>query len=388
MRRRTFLKAAAALAAVTQLQPGARSLLASGPTRSQHWPWQSGDVLQWRYLAGRMTLAGQDTGIIVSISRRLNSNFSYSYDLLVERQALPSGTFAAKTYSGTTSYDATSATYSFANSDSSATASWQYDAAADGYKLSVTTAELTLTNLTLTPQSDLIPEGGGTISVGKFYDVRFSSDYHADWVAVSSAGTPIGSARLDMQGVFPAEFNSPDLSQNDYDHHWFAIDAVQAGQPVRVSCWRIETADAPVWCVTVAQPGVATVSYTSDSPAVQPLTVTPLTFQPQPSPSTLVTGSTWHISCGIVANGDLLDLVVGNGIPLGQFAPARQSSVSGTNYLLESIGAGVRGTVRRRPLTSHAFVVAESSVELPADTPPVAPPSLVTTAVYLPGLTK
>jgi hypothetical protein len=388
MHRRRFLTTSALTMIGSGWLSSIATGLAAGPTRAERWPWVSRDVLQWRYLAGRVTLAEQDTGFIISIVRRLNSNFTFSYQLLVERQPLPSGAFVHQTYDGTISYDGATLTYTFRDGSNTVLATWRLDTVADVYRLDVATPELTLSALTLQPAADLLVEAGtGDIPVGSFRTVPFRSDYHADWVTVIQAGAPIGVARLDMQGIYPPVIQQPGSDPDDYDHHWFAVDALQGTQPVRLSCWRIEQPTGPIWCVTVQQPGAPPISATHEQPAVQPLTVTPLTWQPQPSPSTQLTGRSWHLRCGIAAPGDLLDLIIEE-VPAGQFIAARQGALSTQTPLLEAIGLGARGTIRHRPLSQVRLVVAESSAEFPADSPPLPAPNVVTQALYLPSLVR
>src|SRR5262249_54279387 len=151
-----------------------------------------------------------------------------------------------------------SATYSFQASQSQASASWQWDAGAQVYRLQVSSPELSLQNIVLRPQGDLIPEGGdGTITTAPILGLPIGSDYYADWAAVEVGGVAQGVARVDLQGLYLASAarNSRDLaaeSSADYDHHWFAVAGQNEGAPIWISAWRVEAQDGPYWDVTIA----------------------------------------------------------------------------------------------------------------------------------------
>src|SRR4029453_1147554 len=117
-----------------------------------------------RYVAGRIIDDG-DFGFIVALSDAKFPN--RTQELLVERQEfIGDKAFVTRSYIGGLTYDSPSATYSFQDAQGQASASWQWDDAAQLYRLSVASPELNLQNVVLRPQGDLIPEGAdGTIAI-------------------------------------------------------------------------------------------------------------------------------------------------------------------------------------------------------------------------------
>jgi hypothetical protein len=375
MNRRTFLGTAGNAAAwtVTCLAfPRLRAVAAAPIDRKSKWAPNATDVVQWRYLAGRITDSGADFGFIVSVSDVKFPN--KVQELLVERQDFTGNkAFAAHSYSGTLTYNGTSGTYTFQASQGPASATWQWDDGARMYLLSVTSPELTLSNVVLRPQGDLIPEGGsGTIGVGTVLGFSVASDYHSDWVAIEIGGVPKGVARLDMQGLYPAPLAAvaPAQAGADYDHHWFAIAGETAGTPVWISAWRIETQNGPLWDVTIAQgssPNWNVSSTTEQNTVVAPPDVCVLAWQPlesvDPTLSDLKTGQRWRITAGKNQPGDLIDLDIA--VPPGQFASgARLGATGELSWLEEGVGSTTAtGTVLGKPLSNVRLVVAETTAE-------------------------
>src|SRR5215213_5661194 len=141
MNRRTFLALAdtAAATAITGA-PRARATLAAASALDRTSKWQPSSkqllVVEWRYVAGRIADDISDFGFIVALS---DTKFpSKAQELLVERQNFSGGkAFATQPYTGTLTYDKDSATYSFQDSQNQASATWQWDAGASIYRLSV-----------------------------------------------------------------------------------------------------------------------------------------------------------------------------------------------------------------------------------------------------------
>ena len=242
-------------------------------------------------------------------------------ELIVMRQELPSGAHATRTYRGTLSYDAATLTYSFVTTEAgaSASATWRFDAASQSYQLSVATPELSLATLELRPEGGFLPEGGdGTVSVGNLGGAQVDSDYYADWLRVLEGGAPVGYARFDIQTIRP---RSAPTSAIVVAHHWFCVAAEQAGQPVWITAWRIDTDATTNWNVTVARgsgAGWATTATSDESGAAYPLAVEILEWQtiPELNPPKR-TGSRWRITAGQQASGDLIDMEIS--VPPGQF---------------------------------------------------------------------
>jgi hypothetical protein len=324
---------------------------------------------EWRYLAGRITDGTQDYGLVVSLT---DVKFpTPAQELLVQRQDF-TGVQAprSKAYQGTLTYNDSSATYTFQAGQASA--AWQLDVAAQVYRLTVATPELSLSNVVLRPQGDLIPEGGdGVIGVGQALGFQIGSDYYADWVRVEVGGQPRGFARLDMQGLYPLLQGSaagPAQAGTDYDHRWFAVAGQADGQPVWASAWRIDTANGPFWDVTIAHgsgTGWKVASTTEQSAVVEPLAVRELAWQALPAGAGLGAqraGASWRITAGVLRPGDLIDLVIG--VPPGQFASsARFGALGGLTWMEEAIGTQASGTVQGLPLSNVTLAVAESTAE-------------------------
>ena len=386
MNRRTFLALAgtAAATAVTGA-PRTRATLAAAPALDRTSTWRPNPnpllAVEWRYVAGRIADDASDFGFIVALSDTKFPINSPTQELLVERQDFSGAkAFATRPYTGTLTYDKDSATYSFQDTQGQASASWQWDAGAGVYRLSVSSPELSLQNVVLRPQGDLIPEGGdGTITIAPILGFPIGSDYYADWAAVEVGGVAQGVARVDIQGLYLASAaqNSRALAAEasaDYDHHWFAVAGQRDGAPVWISAWRIEAQDGPRWDVTIAQGAGSTwqvASITEQSGAAFPLSVWPLAWQALPSSAAAAasgqrTGSAWHLSAGISQPGDLIDLAIT--VPPGQFAAsARLGLIQGLDWVEEGVGTFAAGTVQSKPLTGVTLAVAETTAEFYVD---------------------
>jgi hypothetical protein len=383
MRRRSFLSPTLILIAtliVVIVLPRSNAMAAIDRTTKWKPSSQSLLAVEWRYAAGRITDDSSDYGFVVAL---MDMKFpQQSQELLVERRDLSdSDAFLTNSYTGTLSYDTTSATYTFHAALSQASAAWQWDDGAQVYRLTITSPELSLANIVLRPQGDLIPEGGdGAIGVGQMSGLQVGSDYYADWTAVEIGSVPKGFARVDMQGLYPVfglagtsmvlAAVGPAQAEADYDHHWFAIAGQLAGAPVWISAWRIEQASGPLWDVTIAR-GSGTnwqvASMTEQSAAVAPLTVRPLAYQPLPTSagpalSGASTGIRWRLSAGQTTPGDLIDLEIV--VPPGQFPDgARLGLAAGLSWVEEAVGVAASGTVGGRPLSDARLVVAETTAE-------------------------
>jgi hypothetical protein len=363
-------QATAAIDRTSKWQPNKRSMLAA----------------EWRYLAGRIVDGVQDYGVIVSLT---DVKFpTPAQELLVERQDLIGGMApVSKAYTGSLTYDNSSATYTFQANQGQASATWQLDAAAQVYRLNVATPELSLTNVVLRPQGDLIPEGGdGVIGVGQMLGFQIGSDYYADWARIEIGGQPRGVARIDMQGLYPLRpgaaapgrmRDGPAQASVDYDHRWFAVAGQAGGQPVYISAWRIEAASGPFWDVTIARiatAGWTAASTTEQSTVVEPLAVRELTWQPLPASAGLgamQAGASWRITAGVQQPGDLIDLEIA--VPPGQFASsARFGALGGLSWMEEAVGAQASGTVQGQPLSNVTLVMAESTAEFDVEYLPLA----------------
>jgi hypothetical protein len=332
-------------------------------------------AVEWRYIAGRITDAEEDYGFILALSDTKYPN--HTQELLVERQDFSGDkAFATRPYPGALAYDSASATYSFQASQGQASASWQWDAAAQVYRLSVASPELSLQDIVLRPQGDMIPEGGdGTIAIAPILGLPLGSDYYADWAAVEIGGAAKGFARIDLQGLYLAAAVRRNralaaASSPDYDHHWFAVAGQLDGAPVWISAWRIEAQDGPRWDVTIARGAGASwqvSSTTEQSGAAFPLSAWPLAWQPLPSSAVAAqsgqrTGSAWRLSAGISQPGDLIDLEIA--VPPGQFAAsARLGLIQGLDWVEEGVGTFAAGTVLGKPLRGATLAVAETTAE-------------------------
>jgi len=379
MNRRTFLTLTAIAAATTVTgAPRTRATLAAAPALDRTSKWKPSSrqplAVEWRYIAGRITAEASDFGFIVALS---DTKFpSEAQELLVERQNFSGDqAFATHPYIGTLTYDKASATYTFQDSQSPVNATWQWDAGASVYRLNVVSPELTLQNVVLRPQCDLIPEGGnGIITIAPILGLPIGSDYYADWVVIEVDTAEMGVARVDIQALYPVFTAQNSLlaatPSADYDHHWFAVAGQSAGAPIWISAWRMEAQDGPRWDVTIARSvgtGTPAASTTELSGAAFPLSVRPVAWQPLPSTAAAAasgqrTGSAWHLSAGMIQPGDLIDLEIV--VPPGQFAPsARLGLIQGLDWMEEGIGTSATGTVQRNPLTGVRLVVAETTAE-------------------------
>lgn len=378
MRRRTFLGLLSALAA------GAAGLSAVRPVAAQSerliW-WDPATpalppdlvVLEWRYLSGRITADGEDFGFVLSLARYYPplSPDQFPPQLLVTRQELAGdGGHVTRTYPSTPGYDIPSATYTYtATGGAAASATWRLDEAAQRYELSVSSPELSLSGLTLEPVGALIAEGGtGDILTAQFGNVAVRSDYYADWVEIRREGETIGYGRLDMQTLKPSGVPS----STNFAHHWFAVAAEVAGEPVWISAWRLES-DVTTWAVTIARGRGASwrvESFSEQTSGVAfPLEVTILDYQMQPMPADTPprrTGRRWRISAGVAAPGDLLDLEIA--VPPGQFITGARvaGSFAGATPMQEALTMEAAGTVGGAPLEGVQFAIAESTFHEPA----------------------
>ncbi len=344
-------------------------------------------AVEWRYVAGRIADDNSDYGFVVALT---DMHFpQQTHELLVERKNLRGDdAFVTNSYTGTLEYDPTSATYTFQAALSQVSAVWQWDDPAQLYWLTIMSPELTLVNIVLRPQGNLIPEGGeGTIGVGQLSGVQVGSDYYADWAVVEIADVPKGFARIDMQSLYPAlttlgvagTHAAPAQAEADYDHHWFAIAGQVDDQPVWISAWRIETANGPLWDVTIARSsGVnwQVASTTQQSTAVAPLMVYPLAYQPLPTSagpafSAARTGTRWRLSAGVAKPADLIDLELA--VPPGQFPDgARFGLAAGLSWVEEAVGITATGTVGGQALSNVTLAVAESTAEFYVENLPLA----------------
>jgi hypothetical protein len=378
MNRRIFLTlAGVAAAGAATGAPWARATRAAPIDRNSQWQPNSNPLLvvEWRYIAGRIADGDNDYGFIVALSDTKVP--SRTLELLVERQDFTGDkAFTTKSYAGTLIYDKDSATYSFQASQGQASASWQWDAGAQVYRLQVSSPELSLQNVALRPQGDLIPEGGdGTITIAPILGLPIGSDYYADWAAVEVDEVAQGFARIDLQGLYLASAmqngHKPAAETSaDYDHHWFAVAGQLEGAPVWLSAWRMEAQDGPRWDVTIARGAGSTwqvASTTEQSSVAFPLRIWPLAWQPLPSSaaaakSGMRTGSAWRLSAGISAPGDLIDLEIA--VPPGQFAvSARLGLIQGLDWVEEGVGLFATGTVQGKTIGGVTLAVAETTAE-------------------------
>jgi hypothetical protein len=387
MNRRRFLT----LASIVATGPAAglpwiratRATLAAPIDRTSKWSPNLNSLLavEWRYIAGRITDGESDYGFIVALSDTKVP--SSTQELLVERLDFTGGqAFATAPYPGVLTYN--DGTYSFQASQGQVSASWQWDAAAQVYRLSVDSPELSLQDVVLRPQGDLIPEGGtGTITIAPILGLPIGSDYYADWAAVEVDGVAQGFARVDIQGLYLASAAQgrralAAQASGDYDHHWFAVAGQVEGAPVWISAWRMEAQDGPRWDVTIARGTGMTwqvVSKTEQSVAAFPLQVWPVAWQALPSSAAAAklgqrTGSAWRLSAGISQPGDLIDLEIA--VPPGQFASsARLGLIQGLDWVEEGVGTSASGTVQGKPLGGVTLAVAETTAEFALQQLPV-----------------
>ncbi|NTU79961.1 MAG: hypothetical protein HGA45_11245 [Chloroflexales bacterium] len=401
MRRRQFLGLMAALAAAGAVWPAARRLAAAADRLTWWKPaTPSSDIahgnfvaLEWRYLAGRITTDADDFGYVVSLADYNPPPLFSSPDfqeLLVMRQGFTGAqAHATSTYRGALSYDSATATYSFvAEDDPAVSVIWGLDTTAQRYRLTVTSPELALTDLLITPQGQLIAEGGdGAISSGNITvsGVPFEafSDYYADWAEVSSSGgTPLGLARLDMQTIKPV----PGGSGGDFSHHWFCLACTLAdGTAAWLSAWQIVSGASTVWGATLGSGRGATWAVTSWTETAftgsQPLSVQILDWQSIPGTNpTRRTGRRWRIQQGQAAAGDTLDIEIA--VPPGQFIKGARISTASSIPMQEAVGPSASGSIGGKAITAIAFAAAESTYhEAEPDTIPMRQtylPSVVT----------
>lgn len=328
-------------------------------------------ALEWRYVSGRVTTASEDFGYVVSIADYnplppplTSPNYQ---ELLVSRQDFSGDqAHSTRTYRGALSYVGT--TYSFVpEGSSSPIMTWGLNTAApQRYTFSLSTPELTLTDLILTPQGPLIAEGGdGDVESGKLTvnGVSFTalSDYYADWAAVTRGGVPLGTARVDMQTIRPIL----STGGSDFSHHWFCLACTLADDTSAwVTAWRIATGTSTVWCVTVATGRDATWSVASTTEGgfagAQPLSVEILEWQSIPAITPARrTGSRWRLRQGQATAGDALDLEIA--VAPGQFISGARIATASSIPMQEAIGTDVSGSVGGKAIKSVAFAAAEST---------------------------
>lgn len=332
-------------------------------TRMAEWAPNSSDFFEWRYAAGRVVDGGQDFGFVVSISKDA-AQPDTAQSLLVQRQDFVGGqAFAGKVYEGTWAFDSLTGTYTFTNGGQELLR-WQWDETAQVYRLTVGTAELSLSGLILRPQGGLIPEGGdGDIRVGRLAGVKLASDYHADWTRLEIGGQEKGTARVDMQGLRVDGFGS---ATSDYDHRWFAFAAqLSDGQPAWVSAWLIEDEEGPFWTVTVARGSgggwsVSSITEETGPAPVAPLQIEVLAWQNLPQAQESM-GRRWRLTAGVNQPGDTLNVEVA--VPPGQFSDDARLGVGQQASLLEAVGTEITGTIAGLSIVSADVIVAESTAE-------------------------
>jgi hypothetical protein len=385
MRRRTFLGLLGALAAggalgATRVAPAYAAadrltwwrpaVQPTNPTGGQFV------ALEWRYLAGRITAGDDDFGFVVSIADGNPPPFlpgdpiPDSNRLLVMRQSFTGGqAHATATYAGRLSYDIPTATYTFVGDNSAVTASWRLDTAAQRYALSVSSPELSLSNLQLAPIGAFFPEGGtGDIATGAFTAEGLpffsDSDYHADWVALSLAGSPVGVGRLDMQTIRPRLQLTP-LSR-PFSHHWFALAAtLEDGTDAYVSGWQILSGRPTAWAATVATGAgaswqVSSLSSEAGFGGAQPTEVAILAYQPVPMVGGQQrTGQRWRFQAGRAALADTLDLDLA--VLPGQFIQEGRITQATRAPMQEAVANSAAGRINGRRITSTRLSVVEST---------------------------
>lgn len=364
-----------------------RTMLAAGADRLTWWDPAAPTpvpgkyvLLEWRYLAGRITRGSEDYGFVVSLAD-YNSSAPGSGDrieLLVMREDFTgAGAHTNTTYLGSISYDASTATYSFVGEQAGVNASWKLDnGSAPRYTLSVTTPELTFDQLQITPIGDLIAEGGtGDISSGSFVlngtPVEALSDYYADWATLSLGGTQVGYGRLDMQTIRPVPVSE---KPEPFSHHWFAVAAVlEDGTEAYVSGWEL-LSGSTAWTVTIATGGgsnwkVASVGSDTATPfdGVQPISVNILEYQPMPTSTPQHTGKRWRFQAGQKAQNDLILLDIA--VPEGQFIKGARVSVASDTPMQEALTAQASGFVRGKAIIKTRVAVVESTFARSGPTP-------------------
>ncbi|MDX1520137.1 MAG: hypothetical protein R3264_00740 [Anaerolineae bacterium] len=329
--------------------------------------------VEWRYLAGRIVDGDQDIGFIISMSD-VKVSGAEGNALTVHRQNFTGNQeFAGKTYVGDLTYDDVSATYTFKDEGGQQLVTWQWDDTAQVYKLSISTPELTLANITITPQGPMIEEGGdGVLNVGRIGTTIIDSVYHADWAMIEIGGHQKGVARIDFQGLRRAGPSS--VVSNDYDHRWFAIAVDLAdGKPAWISVWKIQDPDGPYWVVTIARGSDTTwtvMSFTEEDEGTMadPLNIRATAWQNIPATAGTPgsTGQAWHITAGTTNPGDLLDLRVS--VLPGQFITSDTNTLA--SWLQEAVSLQAEGTVLGSSIGSVKMVAVESSTETSPSTEP------------------
>lgn len=338
--------------------------------RSDYWAPTTDPTIrvEWRFTAGRLIDGDQDFGFVISVSD-IKVIGAQANTLTVQRQDFGGDQlFAGNLYTGQLAYDDASATYTFKDEADQELVTWQWDEASQAYELTVTTVELSLANVRLIPQGDLIPEGGdGQIRVGRLGTIIINSVYYGDWAILEIDGAEKGVARIDMQGLRRAGTSAPEDASADYDHHWFAIAAdLSDGTPAWISAWKIEDLDGPFWGLTIARGSNASWTVTSlteedEASMVAPLTVTTLSWQKLPASTGLEqsAGTKWRLTAGASQPNDRLDIQLS--VPSGQFITSDTQTLS--SWLEEAVGVEVEGTVLGNPISSVKMVAAESSTE-------------------------
>jgi len=309
-------------------------------------------------VAGRIVDGNDDFGFVVSMA----DNLATGPQLLVQRKSLNGDqAFIDGVYAGTREYNAASATYTFKDADDQTLATWSWSEVQQQYALTVTTSELTLNDIVLIPQGDLILEGGdGEIQVGRINGFLIDSDYHADWASIQVDGQHRGTARIDIQGLRPS--SQPPTEASAYAHHWFAIAVeLQDQTPAWVSAWRIEALEGPYWTVTIARGSGATWQIErslTEGNSKAHLTVEVLEWQvfPQSGPAEKYTGRTWRLT----APDDSLDLTVA--VTPGQFIRDNPlSGLGGPEQMQEAIGVDVTGTILNQDINTVHLAAVEST---------------------------
>lgn len=342
------------------------TIVALAPNRAEKWAPNASNFVEWRYIAGRVVDGAQDFGFILAISNSIVPGF-VGQQLLVERKDLTGDqTFTEKTYPGSREYDPNTGMYTFKDQTNQTLATWQWDDLAGLYRLTVNTPELSLTNLILKPQGEVIAEGGdGQIQIGRIRGFLIDSDYHADWITVEIGGQAKGTARIDMQGLRPSL--QPRIQETGYDHHWFALAVELAdGSSAWISAWRIEDSVGPYWTVTIAQGQGSSwqiVRALTEGNSATPLKVETLSWQdiPQvftPGQPRQSAGRRWRLT----APDNSLNLELG--VPPGQFITGPPlEGIGGPALMQEAIGLEATGTVLGQQIKTVKLVVAESTAE-------------------------
>lgn len=393
MHRREFLGLLAAMAAAGGVAPAGPRLRAAAIERLPWWipapqppfpPLPPLTLLEWRYLAGRITEGADDYGFIVSLGT-YRLPLRDPPQLLVMRQDLRSNSHTTRTYPGVISYTAADASYSFvADQDPSVTATWRLDTTSQRYTLSVASPELTLSGLSLEPVGDLVAEAGtGRITTAVLGGANVASNYHADWLALRRGATTLGYGRLDMQTIDVASI--PSTRDFTFSHHWFAAAATLAnGEEVWIAAWRL-VSEVTTWVATVARrrigDGWNVASYNELTPAfAAPVAVQILAWQAQPVAANEPpqrTGQAWRVTAGLASAADLLDLTFR--VAPGQFITGARvaSGLTSFSAMQEAMTLDLSGSVGGQPLASVRFAVAESTYSEPA-------PAEEPTKLYLP----